>query len=139
MTDPGRLAFDLIDEIEALTSVDAVTRRVSAALAEFGYTSFIIADSPETASDIAPLMLLNGWPDGWFKEYNSRNFFRHDPMVNWMRRTVDPFGWTEVPDDVVKQPQAQAVMHAAREFNLHNGFVIPIIRNAGMLAAEAAR
>jgi LuxR family quorum sensing-dependent transcriptional regulator len=135
MANHGQIAFDTIDEIEASTDVAEVADRFSAVLHQFGYTSFLIADSPETTTDIAPLALLNGWPHGWFDEYNRRNFFRHDPMLNWMRRTVDPFEWTEVPPNMLEQPNAQAVMDAAKEFRLRNGFVVPIVRTAGMLAA----
>jgi LuxR family quorum sensing-dependent transcriptional regulator len=135
MANHGQIAFDTIDEIEASTDVADVADRFSGVLHQFGYTSFLIADSPETTTDIVPLALLNGWPHGWFDEYNRRNFFRHDPMLNWMRRTVDPFEWTEVPPNMLEQPNAQAVMDAAKEFQLRNGFVVPIVRTAGMLAA----
>jgi len=135
MPSPGLIAFDAIDEIEALTAVTAVADRLSTILHQFGYSAFLIADTPETANNIAPLMVLNGWPQGWFDEYNRRNFFRYDPVLNWMRRTVDPFEWTEVPADMAEQPKARAVMEGAKEFRLLNGFVVPIVRHAGMLAA----
>jgi LuxR family quorum sensing-dependent transcriptional regulator len=135
MTNHGQIAFDAIDEIETLTDVADVAERFSAVLHQFGYNSFLIADSPETANDIGSLTLVNGWPHGWFDEYNRRNFFRHDPVLNWMRRTVDPFEWTEVPPKMMERPNAQAVMDAAGEFQLCNGFVVPIVRNAGMLTA----
>ena len=37
-----KVAFDLIDDLDRLTEVDKVMTRVSATLADFGYTSFLI-------------------------------------------------------------------------------------------------
>jgi len=38
--DYAKIAFDLIDDLDRLTEIDTVMKRVSATLGDFGYTSF---------------------------------------------------------------------------------------------------
>ena len=56
-----KVTFDLIDDLDRLTGVDGVMSRVSATLADFGYTSFLITgvgprDGPSTTPD--PIITL---------------------------------------------------------------------------------
>lgn len=64
-----KVAFDLIDDLDRLTEVDSVMHRVSATLADFGYTSFLITGVPEPPQRLEPYILLNGWPKGWTEHY----------------------------------------------------------------------
>jgi len=45
--DYAKVAFDLIDDLDRLTEVGRVMSHVSATLADFGYTSFLITGVPE--------------------------------------------------------------------------------------------
>ena len=49
-----KVAFDLIDDLDRLTEVDKVMTRVSATLADFGYTSFLITGVPEPPQRLEP-------------------------------------------------------------------------------------
>jgi len=133
--DYGRIAFDLIDEFETLTSADAIVLRMRAVLAQFGYTSFLIASAPETVLNTPPIFLIDGWPRGWMEHYTRGNYFKDDPMVARCRQSVDPFEWSEVAYDSEQSPRADEVMRRAEDFKLKKGFVVPILRNHGSLSA----
>jgi D-mannonate dehydratase len=73
--DYAKVAFDLIDDLDHLTEVDKVMSRVSATLADFGYTSFLITGVPEPPQRLEPYILLNGWPKGWTEQYTRSNYY----------------------------------------------------------------
>lgn len=135
--DPAKLAFDLIDEFDRLKSADDVLLRMSAALSVFGYTAFLIVNTPEVANgiDSKPLFLLNGWPPGWTDHYGRANYYKDDPMAWHSRRSVNPFDWDEVRFDAENWPRATEVMQVAADFGLKKGFVIPVVRGDGSMAA----
>src|SRR5215469_7394454 len=112
--DYAKIAFDLIDDLDRLTEVDKVMTRVSATLADFGYTSFLITGVPEPPQRLEPYILLNGWPKGWTEHYTRSNYYADDPVAAWCRRTVNPFEWSQAPFDVARSPRAAEVMAAAR-------------------------
>jgi len=110
--DYAKVAFDLIDDLDRLTEVDRVMSRVSATLADFGYTSFLITGVPEPPQRLEPYILLNGWPKGWTEHYTRSNYYADDPVAAWCRRTVNPFEWSQAPFDAARSPQKRR--HAVR-------------------------
>jgi LuxR family quorum sensing-dependent transcriptional regulator len=124
-----KVTFDLIDDLDRLTEVDRVMSRVSATLANFGYTSFLITGVPEPPQRLEPYILLNGWPKGWTEHYTRSNYYPDDPVAAWCRRTVNPFEWSQAPFDAARSPRAAEVMAVAREFGLNKGFLVPIVRS----------
>jgi LuxR family quorum sensing-dependent transcriptional regulator len=129
-----KVTFDLIDDLDRLTEVDRVMSRVSATLANFGYTSFLITGVPEPPQRLEPYILLNGWPKGWTEHYTRSNYYPVDPVAAWCRRTVNPFEWSQAPFDAARSPRAAEVMAVAREFGLNKGFLVPIVRSTGFQA-----
>jgi LuxR family transcriptional regulator, quorum-sensing system regulator BjaR1 len=129
-----KVTFDLIDDLDRLTEVDRVMSRVSATLANFGYTSFLITGVPEPPQRLEPYILLNGWPKGWTEHYTRSNYYPDDPVAAWCRRTVNPFEWSQAPFDAARSPRAAEVMAVAREFGLNKGFLVPIVRGTGFQA-----
>jgi LuxR family transcriptional regulator, quorum-sensing system regulator BjaR1 len=113
-----KVAFDLIDDLDRLTEVDSVMSRVSATLADFGYTSFLITGVPEPPQRLEPYILLNGWPKGCTDHYTGSNYYPDDPVAAWCRRTVNPFEWSQAPFDAARWPRAAEVMAIAREFGV---------------------
>jgi len=132
--DYAKVAFDLIDDLDRLTEIDGVMSRVSATLAGFGYTSFLITGVPEPPQRLEPYILLNEWPKGWTEHYTRSNYYADDPVAAWCRRTVNPFEWSQAPFDAARSPRAAEVMAVAREFGLDQGFLVPIVRSAGFQA-----
>src|SRR5215472_8385622 len=116
--DYAKVAFDLIDDLDRLTEIDGVMSHVSATLAGFGYTSFLITGVPEPPQRLEPYILLNEWRKGWTEHYTRSNYYADDPVAAWCRRTVNPFEWSQAPFDAARWPRAAEVMAVAREFGL---------------------
>lgn len=63
--DYGLRALELIDEFQELTTPGQIMDRMSLALSEFGFSSFLITTSPDVIGrNTQPGFMLNGWPDG---------------------------------------------------------------------------
>jgi LuxR family quorum sensing-dependent transcriptional regulator len=132
--DYGRLAFDTIDKFEGLSSSTQVIDHMSTALSAFGYSAFLVATAPELVGDAEPTFLLNGWPLGWADHYVSSRFYRDDPIAQFVRKTVDPFEWSDVPAKLQIAPRAKIVMRDAEDFGLRRGFCVPVFQNGGATA-----
>jgi LuxR family transcriptional regulator, quorum-sensing system regulator BjaR1 len=131
----AKRAFDRIDELDSCTTIGQVMSSFANALADFGYTSFLITGVlPEPPQRLEPCILLNGWPKGWIEHYRKSNYYCDDPVAGWCRRSVDPFEWSEVPIDAARSPRAVEVMKAANNFGLKKGFVVPILHCSGSRA-----
>jgi LuxR family quorum sensing-dependent transcriptional regulator len=132
--DYARTAFDLIDEFDRLTTTEQVMARLSAAFSNFGYTAFLITGVPEPPLRVESYFLLNGWPQGWTAHYGRENYYLHDPVAAWCRRTINPFEWSEAVYDAERCPRAAEVMNVAGEFGMKEGFLVPIVRGNGFHA-----
>jgi LuxR family quorum sensing-dependent transcriptional regulator len=132
--DPGRAAFDFVDEIEGLRDRSAVIKRLDAELAHYGFHAWLITGLPTGGGRIDPLMLVNGWPKGWSELYTRQNFVQDDPVVAHCFRSQVPFEWQDAPYDRVTQRRAQEVMDRAIDFRMKRGFCVPIHSAEGFQA-----
>lgn len=132
--DYARMAFDLVDEFDRLTSVNEVMGRLSGVLNGFGYTSFLITGVPEPPLRLEPYILLNGWPVEWANHYMASEYYRDDPVAAHCRRSINPFEWSEAPFDADFNPRAAEVMNTAEDFGMKKGFLVPILRSSGFHA-----
>jgi len=139
VVDYPRLAFDLIDEFEQLTTPIQVVDHMASALANFGYTAFFIASVPHApASELKQIGLLDGWPEGWTQHYEKENYFKDDPVAQRGLSSVSPFKWSDVRYDRDTWPRAVEVMGTAAEFGLREGLGIPIHRSESLDAVTMA-
>lgn len=132
--DYARMAFDLVDDFDRLTSVNEVMGRLSGVLNGFGYTSFLITGVPEPPLRLEPYILLNGWSVEWANHYMASQYYEDDPVAAHCRRTINPFEWSEAPYSVERSPRADEIMHTAEDFGMKQGFLVPILRSSGFHA-----
>jgi len=132
--DYGHLAFEVIDRFEGLSSCPEVIGHMSKTLSAFGYTAFLVATAPELIGDAQPDFLLNGWPPAWTEHYTRENFYPDDPVIVHLRRTVDPFQWSEVPASLRAVRRSKQIKHDAAQFGLREGFCVPVFQNGGVIA-----
>lgn len=128
-------AFDLIANIQELPEPAAIMDRFSEAVRQFGFHSFLITGLPLPGRRLEPYVLLNGWPDEWYKRYTTRNYVQYDPIAQNCFATINPFLWQDVTDSVEIEGKAKSVMDDATEFDMREGFVVPIFDSGGFQAA----
>lgn len=133
--DPGRAAFDFLDDIERMTSRDEVMDRLDKELGRYGFHAWLVTGVPVRGERIDPLMILNGWPKGWTRLYTQQNFVQDDPVAAYCFRSRDPFEWVEAPYNRITNPRAHEVMNRATDFRMNRGFCVPIHSAEGYQAA----
>ncbi|SIQ75650.1 LuxR family transcriptional regulator [Bosea sp. TND4EK4] len=130
----GRDALDFISQLSALTNAESVVGALRDKLASFGYHAFLITGLPDTGDRIDPLVLINGWPSGWFDLYVARSFADHDPIAAHCKQSIDPFAWSDIYRDELATKYQREVMQRARDFSMVHGFCVPIHNQDGFQA-----
>jgi LuxR family quorum sensing-dependent transcriptional regulator len=130
----GRDTLDFIDRLSGLTDPALVVAALRDKLVTYGFHAFLITGLPEFGDRIDPLVLLNGWPPGWFDLYRERSYCDWDPIVAHCRQTVDPFAWRDIYHEESASPRQREVMRRARDFDMIEGFCVPIHGEEGFTA-----
>jgi len=132
--DPGRAAFDFIDEIAAMTDQRSVIDRLGREFTKFGFSAWVITGLPAPGGRMEELMLLNGWDPGWSRYYFKNNLIKDDPVGAHCFRSIGPFEWKDAPYDPLQWPEAKQIMDAAADVGMRYGFCVPIHSSAGFQA-----
>lgn len=130
----SRAAFDFLDEIERLTDKQLVMDRLERELQKYGFHAWLITGLPNAGGRIDPLMMLNGWPQGWSEAYTKANYVRDDPVVAHCLRSAAPFEWVDAPYDPQVNLKAKEVMDRATDFGMNRGYCVPIHSSDGYQA-----
>ena len=88
--------FDLMDEIEGLVCEAEIRSSIIRVTSLAGFDRFAVARLPQPRLKICPYVLLEAYPAGWTKHYDSRGHYRHDPAVSQCFTSVRPFLWSEI-------------------------------------------
>jgi LuxR family quorum sensing-dependent transcriptional regulator len=128
-----KYAFDIIDRLRDAPDGATVFAELKAVMARFGFHALLVSGVPVPGERMEPLVMANGWPDGWTKRYMSQDFAADDPTLRRLRQTHNPFLWSETRTPGLSRPQLR-VLDEATEFGLHEGVIIPIHAGFGFEA-----
>ncbi|MGO3930467.1 helix-turn-helix transcriptional regulator [Rhodopseudomonas pseudopalustris] len=127
------LAFERLDQART----DKETREVLAdALGAFGFEYFIAGSRRIDPHDFDRMLLLDGWPSRWRKQYRGDNLLQKDPIARHARRSLDPFLWKDVP--VQTADELRVMDLAAADYGFVSGFTVPIYGTTGYQATFSA-
>lgn len=130
----GRDALDFIAALNTLAEPSDIVAALRVKLSGYGFHAFLITGLPDYGDRIDPLVLVNGWPEGWFDLYLSRSFADHDPIAAHCKASIDPFAWSDVYREAEAGRHQREVMHRARDFAMIHGFCVPIHNEDGFQA-----
>lgn len=131
--DYSQVAFDLVEELERLSTAEQVISRMSSSLAQFGFSGFLISTTPDPRAAHKRQTFLDGWPNHFNDYYVEHEFYKDDPVVAMCLSSNSPFEWSDATFDRQKMPRAPEVMDAASSIGLKNGFAVPIHRSGGLI------
>lgn len=126
---------DLMSTIAALqhqTDSAGILRIMYDTIGNYGFERFIISGLPDRGVDVRPFVLLSGWNDEWYDRYTGQGYVHLDPVARHCFSTTLPFDWSEAPYDHEGDLPARRVMEEAQDFNMHEGFCVPIHMEGGM-------
>lgn len=122
-----RVAFDFVDNVNRLSSANAVMDAVGAALKQVGIDHFIFSFVPTGTESLADVQLDNRLPEGWLKAYTEQGFAADDPGFRYSQLTTSPFRWLkEAPYDPTDK-RVTELLQFNRDFGIVDGFVIPVV------------
>jgi LuxR family quorum sensing-dependent transcriptional regulator len=123
--DIRQTSFDIIHRLRATRSRADVYAELRAAGRIFGYDAFLIGGLPQTeAEGLLDCAMITGWPDAWSSRYHRQNYLHQDPVIRQIRRTTEPFLWTDAAR-LHGDANGARVMDEARSFGLLDGFCVP--------------
>lgn len=128
-------AFELIDELRALTATDAISRRLRGALAGFGFHAFLMTRLPARTERIDPYILLMSWPREWLLRYGRQGYYADDPVAQTCFTTLRPFVWSRASWAGCDPDRARRVMDEATDYDLNDGVIVPMHDLSGRQAS----
>lgn len=123
--------LDTLQAVQSAPSVLKVAEIFRRFIDGYGYTSFMCADPPRLDTQTGGVILFDTWQPQWRHHYLSRGYSFRDPMVLELCRTVRPFTWEEVCERRRYEPQDWKIVDEASEWNMHHGFVVPLLLTGG--------
>lgn len=124
-----------IDELRDITETKAISRRLSDALAGFGFHAFLMTRLPTRAERIDPYILVMSWPREWLLRYGRHGYYGHDPVAQNCFTTLRPFVWSRANWDGCDPDRARRVMDEATDFDLKDGVMVPMHDLSGRQAS----
>jgi LuxR family quorum sensing-dependent transcriptional regulator len=130
----AREAFDFIDGLNRLPSVDGVMSATQRMFACYGFEHFSFSGVPRSSECLPGAVLAHRVPAELFELYVKRRYADVDPAMGRLRQTVEPFRWIDVPYDPEREPRAAELRALVADFGLSQGFFVPIPSPAGTYA-----
>jgi LuxR family quorum sensing-dependent transcriptional regulator len=118
--------FDFLDRIRTQDDPKVILEELLAQSSALGFPHFMITGLPLPMEELAPLVMLNAWPQEWYGRYTQSNYFAVDGVAQWSLRTTRPYRWDEVPAEYRENRAAKHVMAEANEFGFRDGYVVPM-------------
>lgn len=125
--------FDFFDRINALSREDEIVQEIIGAAQEFGYEFMTIWTAPPPGRPLDAIM-LNTRPPSFVEHYIEKNYVSTDPVVVQLRRSLKPCSWSDIRKSVPLKPNQLRIMDEAREFDVRDGFTIPIVTASGAVS-----
>lgn len=126
-------SFDFIADLEKIDDLRELEDALGRHFARCGIEHYAMARLPPPGQEkMAPLHLVDRWPKEWLDHYDRSKYVRHDPVMDRLVTSFDPFAWSGTPVDRRDRPTAFRIMNEATEFGLVEGYSIPIVDPAGL-------
>jgi LuxR family quorum sensing-dependent transcriptional regulator len=121
----AREAFEFIDNLERLSTIDGVMNATQRMLGRFGFEHFSFSGVPSNSASMPGVVLAHRIPPELFKLYVERSYADFDPVMRMLRRTTEPFKWLDVPYNREQERRGAEVMALVADFGLSQGFFVP--------------
>jgi LuxR family quorum sensing-dependent transcriptional regulator len=127
----GKRTLDFVQRLQQLTDYDEICRLVTSELEWFGYTHVSCITMPGPGQDQSECLLMNTRPKDYVENYIEKNHVARDPVIKELRRTLNPYSWSDIRDRGDLTRSERVIMDEAREFEVRDGLTIPIMTLSG--------
>lgn len=126
-----RQAYEVIENLDRLSTTDEVIDAMQVALARFGFEFFCFNTFPQRQQTFLDVKLACRIPSEWLRLYQDKGYIQVDPSIRFCQRTFRLFEWKDAPFDPEREPRAAEVVRRATDFGLSHGYLVPIHGPAG--------
>src|ERR1700704_3446952 len=130
----GKRTLDFVQRLQKLTSYDDICRHVVTELEWFGFTHVSSISFPGPDREATQCILMNTRPREYIDRYIEKNYVVRDPVVTELRRTVNPYSWSDVRARRDLSKSEKAILDEGREFAARDGLTIPIVNLSGSMS-----
>ena len=129
----GDNSFDVVGELDTLSTPNQIVARMRVALAEVGLEYFCLNFFPRPNQNFEEVVLGCHVPQDWLELYLHKCFVLSDPSIRHCRNAVWPFLYRDAPFDHERDQAALEVVTRAADFGLAEGLVIPVPSSNGVI------
>lgn len=127
----AKRTLDFVQRLQRLTDYDEICRLVIAELEWFGFTHASCISLPGPGQDQSDCIQMNTRPKEYIDHYIEKNYVTRDPVIKELRRTLNPYSWSDIRKRGELSKSEARIMDEAREFEVHDGLTIPIMTLSG--------
>jgi LuxR family quorum sensing-dependent transcriptional regulator len=124
--DISRDAFDFVDGLEAMSTVDGIANAFEQAVAHYGIEHFIATGLSTKAQPFEEMVIASRWPPEFFMLYVENDYARFDPLVRRSIQSSMPFEWHAESYRSDGNPRVVEIMRRATDFGMTHGYLVPI-------------
>jgi DNA-binding CsgD family transcriptional regulator len=130
----ARRTLDFVQGLQQLTKYDDICRHVIKELEWFGFTSVTSWSLPGPGCRADEGIVLNTRPQAFIERYVEKNYVVRDPLILELRKTVNPFSWTDVRERRDLTKSEKRILDEPKEFGACDGLIIPIVSQSGSIS-----
>ena len=130
----SKRTLDFVQRIQRLTNYDDICREITSELEWFGFTCVTSWSLPGPGGNPADGVVLNTRPQEYIERYCEKNYVVRDPAVSELRKTLNPFSWSDIRSRRDLTKGERTILDEAREFGARDGFIVPIVTLSGSMA-----
>ncbi len=132
--------LDVIARIDKAISPQEICDGLTHFTSNFGLDCMIAGTMPsprDHGKEQEQHLLVSEFPSGWMERYLKKEYVFIDPVIQRIQSDLSPFHWQEAMPYMQDKTAiiANRMLNEAREFNLNEGFAVPMITLDGTIAA----
>jgi DNA-binding CsgD family transcriptional regulator len=130
----ARRTLDFVQRLQQLTKYDGICRHIVKELEWYGLTNVTCLSLPEPGREAIDCILMNNRPQEYVDHYVEKNHVIRDPVITELRKTINPYSWSDIRARRVLSKTEKAIIDEAREFGARDGFIVPIVTRSGSIS-----
>jgi LuxR family quorum sensing-dependent transcriptional regulator len=127
----AKRTLDFVQRLQQLTDYDEICRLVTTELEWFGFTHVSCISMPGPGQEQADCIQMNTRPKEYVDHYIAKNYVARDPVIKELRRTLNPYSWSDIRKRGELTRAEARIMDEAQEFNVRDGLTVPIMTMSG--------
>ncbi|GGC05008.1 LuxR family transcriptional regulator [Novosphingobium endophyticum] len=115
----------LMELVEAATSIDDLAAAIRAASAQLGFQHFALSHHVDLAEAGDSAIWIHNYPAGWAEYYESHSLGLSDPVHRASHVTMIGFRWSRLEQMIPLTTADRRMLLMSREHGIGDGFTVP--------------